>query len=61
MSAISGDWGNKEVVDVLAATDYVVEQGIADPERLGIGGWSYGGITTNYTIATTPRFSSSTP
>ena len=56
MSAISGDWGNKEVVDVLAATDYVVERGIADPDRLGIGGWSYGGITTNYTIATTPRF-----
>ena len=56
MSAIAGDWGNKEVVDVLAATDYVVEKGIADPDRLGIGGWSYGGITTDYTIATTPRF-----
>ena len=56
MNAISGDWGNKEVVDVLAATDYVVEKGIADPDRLGIGGWSYGGITTDYTIATTTRF-----
>jgi dipeptidyl aminopeptidase/acylaminoacyl peptidase len=56
MNAISGDWGNKEVIDVLAATDYVVEKGIADPDKLGIGGWSYGGITTDYTIATTPRF-----
>jgi dipeptidyl aminopeptidase/acylaminoacyl peptidase len=56
MSAISGDWGNKEVIDVLAATDYVVSKGIADPDKLGIGGWSYGGITTDYTIATTPRF-----
>ncbi|HUQ81536.1 MAG TPA: S9 family peptidase, partial [Gemmatimonadaceae bacterium] len=56
MSAISGDWGNKEVIDVLAATDYVVGKGIADPDKLGIGGWSYGGITTDYTIATTPRF-----
>ena len=56
MNAISGDWGNKEVVDVLAATDYVVSTGVADPDRLGIGGWSYGGITTDYTIATTPRF-----
>ncbi len=56
MNAISGDWGNKEVVDVLAATDYVVSKGMADPDRLGIGGWSYGGITTDYTIATTPRF-----
>ena len=56
MNAIAGDWGNKEVVDVLAATDYVVSKGVADPDRLGIGGWSYGGITTDYTIATTPRF-----
>ena len=29
---------------------------MADPGRLGIGGWSYGGISTNYTIATDPRF-----
>ena len=56
MNAISGDWGNKEVIDVLAATDYVIEKGIADPDKLGIGGWSYGGITTDYTIATTTRF-----
>ena len=31
-------------------------QGLADPERLGIGGWSYGGILTDYTIASDPRF-----
>lgn len=54
--AIFADWGNKEVVDLLAAVDWAVAQGIADPERLGIGGWSYGGILTNYTIATDPRF-----
>lgn len=53
---ISGDWGNKEVIDILGATDYLVSQGIADPERLGIGGWSYGGILTNYTIASDTRF-----
>ncbi|HEX2094650.1 MAG TPA: S9 family peptidase [Longimicrobiaceae bacterium] len=55
-TSIYGDWGNREVVDLLAATDQVVAAGIADPERLGIGGWSYGGILTNYTIATDPRF-----
>jgi dipeptidyl aminopeptidase/acylaminoacyl peptidase len=54
--AIFADWGNKEVVDLLAAMDYVEKVGIADPERLGIGGWSYGGILTNYTIATDGRF-----
>jgi dipeptidyl aminopeptidase/acylaminoacyl peptidase len=54
--AIHGDWGNLEVVDLLGAVDEAVKQGIADPNRLGIGGWSYGGISTNYTIASDTRF-----
>lgn len=54
--AIFADWGNKEVVDLLAAVDYAVASGVADPNRLGIGGWSYGGILTDYTTATDPRF-----
>lgn len=54
--AIFADWGNKDTEDVLAAVDYAVAQGIADPQRLGVGGWSYGGILTNYTIAKDTRF-----
>jgi cyanophycinase len=54
--AIFADWGNKEVIDLLAAVDYAVKIGIADPDRLGIGGWSYGGILTDYTTASDPRF-----
>jgi dipeptidyl aminopeptidase/acylaminoacyl peptidase len=54
--AIYADWGHKDVEDVLAAVDYVVAQGIADPERLGVGGRSYGGILTNYVIASDTRF-----
>ncbi len=54
--AIFADWGNKEVQDIIGAVDEAVKQRIADPNRLGIGGWSYGGILTDYTIATTPRF-----
>jgi dipeptidyl aminopeptidase/acylaminoacyl peptidase len=54
--AIFADWGNLEVVDLLAGVDWAVKSGIADPDRLGIGGWSYGGILTNYTIATDSRF-----
>jgi dipeptidyl aminopeptidase/acylaminoacyl peptidase len=54
--AIFGDWGNKEVVDLLGAVDQAVAAGIADPDRLGIGGWSYGGILTDYSIATDTRF-----
>ena len=41
---------------MLAAVDYVLEKGIADPERLGVGGWSYGGILTNVVIAKDTRF-----
>ncbi len=53
---ISADWGNKEVLDLLAGADYLVSSGLADPDRLGVGGWSYGGILTDYLIASTPRF-----
>jgi dipeptidyl aminopeptidase/acylaminoacyl peptidase len=54
--AIYADWGNKEVLDLLGAMDHVEKLGYIDPDRLGIGGWSYGGILTNYTIATDHRF-----
>jgi len=54
--AIFADWGNKEVVDLLGAMDYVQKLEYVDASRLGIGGWSYGGILTNYTIATDGRF-----
>ncbi|GAB3563423.1 S9 family peptidase [Spirosoma luteolum] len=54
--AIYADWGNKEVLDVLGAADALVQKGTADPARLGIGGWSYGGILTNYVIASDTRF-----
>jgi dipeptidyl aminopeptidase/acylaminoacyl peptidase len=56
--SIFADWGNREVRDLLAMTDKVVAMGIADPARLGIGGWSYGAILTNYTIASDKRFRS---
>ncbi len=54
--ALWGRWGAFEPTDVQALVDRLIADGLADPERLGIGGWSYGGMTTNYTIATTDRF-----
>ena len=54
--AISADWGNLEVMDIHGAVDALVAKGVADSEKLGIGGWSYGGILTNYCIATDTRF-----
>lgn len=54
--AIFADWGNLDVQDVLAGVDYAIAQGYVDPNRLGVGGWSYGGMMTNYVIASTTRF-----
>jgi len=54
--AIYADWCGKEVEDLLGAVDQAVRAGIADPDRLALGGWSYGGILTDCLIATTTRF-----
>jgi dipeptidyl aminopeptidase/acylaminoacyl peptidase len=58
--SIFADWGNYEVQDLLAGVDHVVKMGVADPDRLGVGGWSYGGILTDYLIATDNRFKGAT-
>ncbi len=49
-------WGLGDLPDVLAGVDRVIELGLADPERLGVGGWSYGGFLTAWTIGHTERF-----
>jgi dipeptidyl aminopeptidase/acylaminoacyl peptidase len=54
--AIYADWGNKDFQDDMAMVDYAVAQGFADPDKLGVGGWSYGGISTDFIIAQTTRF-----
>lgn len=55
-AALFANWGVPDFEDVMAAVDYAVEEAYADPERLGVGGWSYGGILTNYVITKTDRF-----
>ena len=59
-TAISAAWGDKEVIDLQAAMDYVQSIGLADPDRLGVGGWSYGGILTDAIIAKDHRFKAAT-
>ena len=54
--AIFADWGNKDFQDDMAIVDYAIAQGIADPEKLGVGGHSYGAISTDFIIAQTTRF-----
>jgi dipeptidyl aminopeptidase/acylaminoacyl peptidase len=54
--AIFADWGNKDFQDDMAIVDYAIAQGLADPDKLGVGGWSYGGISTDFIIGQTNRF-----
>jgi dipeptidyl aminopeptidase/acylaminoacyl peptidase len=54
--AIFADWGNKDYQDDMAMVDYAIAQGLADPDKLGVGGWSYGGISTDFIIAQSKRF-----
>ncbi len=54
--SIFADWGHYEVEDLHAGVDHVIKMGVADPDRLGVGGWSYGGILTDYLIASDTRF-----
>ncbi len=51
-----GDWGGVDAADVHAALDHAVGLGLADPDRLGVLGLSYGGFMVNWLIGTTNRF-----
>jgi dipeptidyl aminopeptidase/acylaminoacyl peptidase len=49
-------WGVGDFPDILSGVDALIERGVADPERLGIGGWSYGGFMTAWSIGHSDRF-----
>ncbi len=55
-TAVIRDWGGKDYQDIQAGLDKVIEMGIADPERLGVMGWSYGGYMTCWMVTQTGRF-----
>jgi dipeptidyl aminopeptidase/acylaminoacyl peptidase len=49
-------WGVPDFADIDAIADHLVEAGISRADQLGVGGWSYGGILTNYVITKSTRF-----
>lgn len=54
--ANTNDWGGKDYQDLMAGVDHVIAQGIADPDHLGVLGWSYGGYMTSWVVTQTNRF-----
>ena len=55
-SSIVKNWGGPDYVDVMAAADYLIEQGYIDPARFGVTGGSYGGYMTNWIVGHSDRF-----
>jgi dipeptidyl aminopeptidase/acylaminoacyl peptidase len=56
LEANRGDWGGGDYRDLMTVLDGVLAKGGSDPERLGIGGWSYGGEMAAWAITQTNRF-----
>ncbi len=50
------DWGFGDYQDLMTGVDKVIEMGVADPARLGVMGWSYGGFMTSWIVTQTQRF-----
>ena len=50
------DWGGGDYEDLMAGVDHVIDKGVADPARMGVMGWSYGGFMTSWIITQTDRF-----
>jgi dipeptidyl aminopeptidase/acylaminoacyl peptidase len=59
--ALGGDWGGPDATDAHATLDWVVEHGLADPKRLTVMGYSYGGFMTLWLAATSDRFAAAAP
>jgi dipeptidyl aminopeptidase/acylaminoacyl peptidase len=55
-TGVNEGWGEKDFDDFMCAIDQLVADGIADPDRLAVRGYSYGGFTTNYLVSHTDRF-----
>jgi len=50
------DWGGKDYGDLMSGVDHVIAMGVADPDRMAVMGWSYGGFMTSWIITHTHRF-----
>ncbi len=58
---VVGDMGGADTYDYLSGLDYLVQEGIADPKRLGVTGVSYGGFMTSWLITQDARFAAAVP
>ena len=55
-TANRADWGGKDFMDLMAGVDYVIKMGVADENKMGVMGWSYGGFMSSWIVGHTNRF-----
>ncbi len=61
MRSVLGDWGGKDFQDIMRGVDECIARGVADPQRLAVTGYSYGGFMTMFIIGHTDRFKAAVP
>ena len=61
MRRVIGDWGGWDYEDIMRGVDVCIERGVADPERLVVSGYSYGGYMSMFIIGQTHRFKAAVP
>jgi dipeptidyl aminopeptidase/acylaminoacyl peptidase len=55
-TANRADWGGKDFIDLMAGVDAVIKMGVADENKMGVMGWSYGGFMSSWIVGHTDRF-----
>ena len=55
-TANRSDWGGKDFIDLMAGVDEVIKMGVADENKMGVMGWSYGGFMSSWIVGHTDRF-----
>lgn len=61
IDADRNDWGGGDYLDIMSGVDHLIALGLADPDRMGVEGWSYGGYMTSWIIGHTDRFKAAVP
>lgn len=61
MRQVEGDWGGLDFQDIMRGVDECIARGVADPERLAVTGYSYGGFMSMFIIGHTDRFKAAVP
>ena len=61
LRGLMGEVVGGEYDDLMSGVDFVIEAGYVDPERMGVAGWSWGGVSADWVVTRTNRFKAASP